>query len=355
MEYIVFQISGGIGKNVIATSVVRAINMQYPERKIVVLTAHPDIWINNPRIHKVIQFGQTSYFYDDFIKEKNTLIFTHDPYGETDAIYRRKHLSKVWCELCGVKFQGEIPELYFTRLEKDQVEFFINKTKPILLIQPFGGAQTNNKYSWARDLPPYLAQRIVDEFKNDYRVIQIKREDQTGLNGAEYLSTNPRSLALSLFFSDKRIFIDSYMQHAAAALGLSSNVFWIGNSPTVFGYEIHKNITTSFEIGSTRTSLYDPFDISGDPIQIATPPGNLFDTNVVMGILKDENPPMPLFSQEENVTQFDPELPKLPSISIPDITDIIPGIQIGEFVDVSGSNNEQSSEKDQKSTKKSKK
>lgn len=333
MEYIVFQISGGIGKNVIATSVVRSMNIQYPHRKIVILTAHPDIWINNPRIHRVIHFGQTAYFYDDYIKDRDTLIFTHDPYGSHDAIYRKKHLSQVWCEMYNLEFTGETPEIYFTLLEKDHISSLINKTKPILLIQPFGGAQTNNKYSWMRDIPPVLAQKIADEFKNDYRIIQIKREDQLGLNGVEYLSNNPRTLALSLLFSDKRIFIDSYMQHAAAAMGLSSYVFWIGNSPVTFGYQIHKNITTQFQIGSTRNSLYDPFDITGDPIQIATAPNDLFDTELVINILKDSDQPVKNIEQS-SVTPSGYESSKAPSISIPDIRDIIPGIEIGEFSDL---------------------
>ena len=335
MEYIVFQISGGIGKNVIATSVARAINMQYPDKKIVILTAHPDIWINNPRIHRVIQFGQTAYFYDDYIKDRDTLIFAHDPYGSPDAIYRRKHLSQVWCELCNVKYQGEKPELYFTHLENDQVALLLNKTKPILIIQPFGGAQVNNKYSWMRDIPPALAQRIVDEFKNEYRVIQIKREDQLGLNNVEYLSNNPRILALSLLFSDKRILIDSYMQHAAASLGLPSYVFWIGNSPTTFGYEIHRNLTTNFEIGNTRNSLYDPFDITGDAIQLATPPVNLFDTQTVIDILRDK---VPMSSSSIDPNFIPPqkiEAPKAPSISVPNIEDVIPGIEVKGLVELS--------------------
>ena len=333
MEYIVFQISGGVGKNVIATAVVRAMNLKYPDRKILILTAHPDIWINNPRIHRVIQFGQTAYFYDDYIKDRDTLIFTHDPYGSPDAIYRKKHLSQVWCEMYNLEFAGEKPELYFTVLEKDHIASFLNKTKPILLIQPFGGAQTNNKYSWMRDIPPLLAQTIVDEFKNDYRVIQVKREDQLGLNGVEYLSNNPRVLALALLFSDKRIFIDSYMQHAAAALELPSYVFWIGNSPVTFGYQIHKNITTQFQMGSTRNSLYDPFDITGDPMQIATAPNDLFDPALVINILKDSDQPVQNIEQS-SVTPSGYESPKAPSISIPDIRDIIPGIEIGEFVDL---------------------
>lgn len=335
MEYIVFQISGGIGKNVIATSVARAMNIQYPDKKIIVLTAHPDIWINNPRIHRVIQFGQTAYFYDDYIKGRDTLIFNHDPYGCSDSIYRRKHLSEIWCELYNLKYQGEKPELYFTSLESDQVSVLLNKTRPILVIQPFGGAQTNNKYSWMRDIPPALAQRIVDEFKNEYRVIQIKREDQLGLNDVEYLSNNPRVLALSLLFSDKRILIDSYMQHAASSMGLPSYVFWIGNSPNVFGYGLHRNITTNFEIGSTRNSLYDPFDITGDAIQLATPPGNLFDTQTVIDILRDKSPLSSSSIDPNFVPPVKIESSNAPSISVPNIEDVIPGIQVEGFVDLS--------------------
>ena len=344
MEYIVFQISGGIGKNVIATAVVRAMNLKYPDHKIVILTAHPDIWINNPRIYRVIQFGQTSYLYDDYIRDKDTLIYTHDPYGSPDAIYRKKHLSQVWCELYGIEFAGEKPELYFTLLERDHVESFLNKTKPILVIQPFGGAQTNNKYSWMRDIPPFLAQRIADEFRGDYRIIQVKREDQIGLNGVEYLSNNPRILALSLMFSDKRILIDSYMQHAAAALELPSHVFWIGNSPTTFGYQIHKNITSQFQFGSTRNSLYDPFDITGDPIQLATPPSELFNTELVLNILKDiDNKPVQQVASPQTSSG-----PKAPSISIPDIKDIIPGIQLGGFVNIENKETTKENKKDKK-------
>ena len=42
--------------------------------------------------------------------------------------------------------------------------------------------------------------------------------------------------------SKKRILIDSCLQHAAAALKQQSTVLWVGTSPTVFGYNIHKNV-----------------------------------------------------------------------------------------------------------------
>jgi hypothetical protein len=347
MNFIVFQVPGGIGKNVIATAVIRSLNFKYPEHKIIILTAHPDIWVNNPRVHRIIQFGQTAYFYEDFIKDKETLIFAHDPYACPEAIYRKKHLSQIWCELCGVEFSGEEPELYFTVLEREQVNALINKNSPILIIQPFGGAQTNNKYSWMRDIPPVLAQTIVDEFRKEYRIIQIKREDQIGLNGVEYLSQNPRILALSLLLSDKRILIDSYIQHAAAALGLPSHVFWIGNSPTVFGYQMHKNITTNFEIGSTRNSLYEPFDITGDPIQLSTHPNNLFDAKLVIDFIKGNVQESPV----EASIVYSSQSSGAPSIKVPEITDLFPNAQNLELVPLEETESKEPKSK-QKSSKK---
>ena len=39
--------------------------------------------------------------------------------------------------------------------------------------------------------------------------------------------------------------IDSSLQHAAAALNLSSTVLWIGTSYKAFGYDLHTNIVAT--------------------------------------------------------------------------------------------------------------
>lgn len=290
MSYVIFHVEGGVGKNISSTAVVRAINKQYPEHKIVVVTAYPDIWLCNPRVHKVEQFGHISYFYKNYIEGNDSIILSQDPYRHTDFIYRRKHLSQIWCEMYGIQFDGEKPELYFTNLELDFVANLVQKKSPILMIQAFGGAQgQTSKYSWARDIPPAIAQEVVNRLKGEYRIIQIRREDQIGLDGVESLSLNLRSLILSLFLSDKRLLIDSMMQHAAAALGLSSTVLWIANSPSVFGYNTHQNIIGNFTEGSLKNSIYEPYDIIGDPIQLATPPNDIFNVDMIVSSLTDIN------------------------------------------------------------------
>jgi hypothetical protein len=51
-----------------------------------------------------------------------------------DYVYRKKHLTEIWCELCNVPWDGETPELYFTQLESDFVNTLVNKGKKQILV-----------------------------------------------------------------------------------------------------------------------------------------------------------------------------------------------------------------------------
>ena len=59
--------------------------------------------------------------------------------------------------------------------------------------------------------------------------------------------------------TDKRLFIDSSLQHAAAALGKTSTVLWIGTQPKIFGYGVHNNIGPKKEYldGHIDSYLFD--------------------------------------------------------------------------------------------------
>ena len=71
-------------------------------------------------------------------------------------------------------------------------------------------------------------------------------------------------LVSTLLNSDKRILIDSCLQHAAAALKLPSVVLWNGTSPKVFGWDMHTNIQAekpaNFKLPNSY--LFD-FDFTG--------------------------------------------------------------------------------------------
>lgn len=280
-----FQIEGGVGKNVLATAVVRAISKKYPDHKIIIVTAHRDVWQCNPNVWRIIEFGKTEYFYQDHVEGQDIRIFSQDPYRHEDYILNKRHLIDIWCDICGVEPDGHNPELFFTKLENDFLLNSLDKDyRPIFVINAFGGAETQqHKYSWMRDIPPQIAQEVVDHFSKTHRVIQVRRPDQIELSGAESISRNVRELSLLLLHSDKRLLIDSFLQHSSAALGLSSTVLWIGNSPNVLGYELHTNIVTeNLQPGDVYQSFYEKFDILGNPIQLAGNPNDLFDAQTII-------------------------------------------------------------------------
>ena len=114
-KYIVFEIKGGAGKNVMATAVIKALKKQYPESSIIIVTAWDDLWYNNPNVYKILKFGELKYFYDDYIKDKDTKIMILNPYDAEDYIYGRKNLIEIWCDLYNIPYNGEQPELFFTQ------------------------------------------------------------------------------------------------------------------------------------------------------------------------------------------------------------------------------------------------
>jgi ADP-heptose:LPS heptosyltransferase len=240
---IIFSIDGGLGKSVMATAVLSAIRKQYPKDYIIVITGYPDVFVGNPNVNKVLNHGQTNNIYKNYIENKESKVFVAEPYQTSDYITESKHLIQIWCEMYGIQYNGERPELYISKSERQYFEQFYKTEKPIMVIQPHGGGLGQPlQYSWTRDIPQPIMNQIIDYFKNDYTILHIKREDQITYPNTLQALDNFRSIVILISLSKKRLFIDSSSMHIAQALGMSSVVTWVGTNPKVFGYENNINI-----------------------------------------------------------------------------------------------------------------
>lgn len=286
---IIFQINGGIGKCVMATAVCEAIKKKYPESNLIVMSGYADVFLNNPNVYRSFSFGSVSYFYNEYVENKEVLIFAQDPYLETAYINQNEHLIKTWCEMFDIPYNGEQPKIHLTSRE---IKFYANKfvsDKPIFLIQTNGGAQTEHKYSWARDIPSSAIIKVIEKFKEDYSIVHIKREDQLGYNFTIPISDNFRALAVLISLSSKRLLIDSFAQHTAAAMGMPSTVCWIINKPEVFGYNTHTNILANefTNVPELRSSYLQKFNISGDLLEFPyNSEEEIFDVEKIIESLK---------------------------------------------------------------------
>lgn len=247
-KYSIFHIEGGLGKHIAATAVAKSIKSNHPDRDLIIVCAWPQVFLNLPFVDKVYRLGATAYFYQDYIKDQDSIIFKHEPYFTTDHIHKKKSLIENWCNLYQLEYNSEQPELVFNTRELQLADNLWRSERPLMVIHTNGGAfapDSGLPYRWARDMPFDVAQGVANYFSSQYAIVQVARPNSPLIEGAIAV-TNEMSVMeyLSLLlYSSKRLLIDSSLQHAAKALGLDSTVLWVATSPKVFGYDTHTNIT----------------------------------------------------------------------------------------------------------------
>tara|TARA_R110002167_G_scaffold355986_1_gene570597 strand:+ start:1314 stop:2261 length:948 start_codon:yes stop_codon:yes gene_type:complete len=244
-KYIVWHIQGGLGKNIAATSLISSVKEKYSDRKLIMIVSYPEAFLNNPLIDRVYQLGQAPYFFQDYIENKDTIIFRHEPYHQTGHINMTKHLIENWCDLLNLEYKNQQPKIFLNFVQQQLIGLWTRK-KPIMVIQTCGGPGDDKSlsYSWTRDIPESIAQTIVNKYKNEYHIIQITRPNGYELTDVERCDQKMSNIELFAIIgvAKKLVLIDSCLQHAAAAFNIKATVLWIGTNPTVFGYNLHNNI-----------------------------------------------------------------------------------------------------------------
>lgn len=253
---IIFQINGGLGKNVMATAVCKAIKMKYSESNLIVITGYPDVFLNNPNVDRCVTLGHSKYFYQDYIEGKDVLYFGQEPYLTTSYIKNEANLIEIWCKMYDLPVPKLAGEIYLTKRE---IDFYSKKytfNKPILALQTNGSAG-DFMYNWSRDIPPYLVKKIIENHSRFFDIVHIKNDNQITFDNTIPFTDNIRAVSVIISMSKKRIFMDSCCQHLSTALDLTSNVFWVTTNSKVFGYESNNNILSNPE--TKKVSLPNSF------------------------------------------------------------------------------------------------
>ena len=290
-KYFIWHIQGGLGKNIAGSALVKTIKETYPDRKLIMVTSWPEIYLNNSDVDRIFQLGQSPYFYEDYIEGKDVIISKHEPYHQTSHITKEKHLLENWCDLMGLKYTGQLPVI-LPNYPQGMLLGLWQRQKPIMVIQTGGGPMEGQKYSysWARDIPMEVAQEIVKKFSQQYHIIQITRPDGYQLEGVERVDQKMSNMELFslLVASKKRVLIDSSLQHASAALNLKSTVLWVGTSPKVFGYKIHTNIEAKLPKKANQLIGSYTFDFQFENNMHECPYmtiNDMFDTNQILSLI----------------------------------------------------------------------
>ena len=249
-KYIIFHVDGGLGKNIVATQLIDPLLFKHPKRKLVIVASHPQVFLNNRNVYRVYSLNNTQYFYEDYIKDKDSIIYKEDPYNTELHIKGESSLLNSWRKVLGLEDQENYNYNLNVPINYSQAKYAEKwrRNKPIFLLHTGGGPEDTNKpryYDWCRDMPEELAQAFAMKYNQQYHVIQVTRPGGYKLPGVEVVDypLNNYELFALVGVSEQRVLIDSCLQHAAAAFNKRSLVLWIGTSPEQFGYlDFHKNI-----------------------------------------------------------------------------------------------------------------
>jgi len=249
-------VHGGIGRNIQATSVVRAISEKFTKRALYVIAGCPEVFLKNPHIKKVHNMSKPSYIFDDYFQDNRTIMMNVEPYQHYDYIYRKKHFIECWCDMLDLPMKKLEPEVFFNIAEMDIAKDYLSKfDRRMILIQHQGGKipEQKNKKSrilaktgmYRRNLPEHVTQKVVDELiKMGYMVGSVNHENQFLPKGAEHIKFIPRATTALVPLVAGIITIDSYLLHASACFkGVTPTLaLWGGTDPRVLGYPWHKNL-----------------------------------------------------------------------------------------------------------------
>lgn len=240
-QNLLLHINGGLGKCIMATAVIHSYKRANPKSKIVVVSGYPEVFLNNPDIHKNFPFN-TPYLWQDYYGKNDWRVEAQDPYLTESWIKNHKqHLIDIWCGMLRVPNIQKTPMLYFSGPEVDELHSMIKTDKPLIVVQSTGGSNPAAR-SWTRN-PPYIElEEYLSHFLETNFILHLAVPETPILNNIhQRVDTLDRRKAMALmFYANKVIGIDSYGLHARAAHPTPlESVFFFPLAETVerLGYE----------------------------------------------------------------------------------------------------------------------
>lgn len=241
---LVIFVNGGLGKQLCAARVLYWRWIQCQEQ-VGVVSGFPEVWEGHPGVYTAAHPGDLSACRALYAKAD---VLTPEPYSDSAYRFDLRHLILSYCDLLEV-VPGEPPLPYLCVTEEQKtwaaqrlVDFVAQSGEvgePVA-VMPFGmgafapGLVRSFSIESGKKLVALLRQHgcVVIQFRGptDYKLPGVISPDLD------------LKYALPLVSAFKKIIsVDTWLHHAAAALGIRSLVFWGATSSQQLGHSLHQN------------------------------------------------------------------------------------------------------------------
>ena len=290
MSKCLITVEGGLGKNVMFTSILKKLAEKYDE--VYVISPYYDVFKSCSYVTDAFPMGQGN-LYQDIALDEDCDILWREPYSNGKFIKKQCHLFDAWAE--ELNFELDTPAMQCTPvLDKIEDEFYelskqveaIKKELGKFILVQFTGGQSPLAPVEDKDgkLLPYMnaveglkrnyhrAQQLIDLLHKEYpdaKIIHFALKNEPEYENAQKLVLP--YLAYHLLAKDafKVVCTDSSLQHLVTGVCKDVTVIWGETRPEHFGYDCNKNICAK-AVKNTQP-YFKPLGMSPAIVKFPTP------------------------------------------------------------------------------------
>ena len=293
MKKCLINVEGGLGKNVMLTSILQEFKEKKGYDELYVISPYHDVFKSCPAVTDAFQPG-IGTLYQELVLDPQCDIYWKEPYSNQRFIKKQCHLFDAWAEELGFELSrpGDeyVPDL--ARLEKEfpaLIDISMQKVTEwqnnYCLVQ-FSGGQSPlaPQKDQAGNLVPYnnAVEKIKRNYNKGIEVVQLLKKKHKGakiihfalaneppIPGTEKIEVPYLTYHIFARFAKEVVCIDSSLQHLATGVSKNVTVIWGETRPEHFGYACNRNICAEHVLNSQP--YFKPLGVSPSIVKMPAP------------------------------------------------------------------------------------
>jgi len=250
-------VMGGIGKNIIFTSLISGLCKKDNVDKISMMTAWDYIFKNNKQVNNV-EPANVDFRYVQELEKYDNIIY-YEPYLSNYAKDNDLHILNAWADMYGIDRVQNIPYINVDKIES-KYDISSEFTKKEYCVVQFNGAKGGMPEAFVNEPKDYrldLVQKLVHKLKNvlDLDVVCLRHDNEPKPEGIITFGPDPNNDSLlniiPLIKKSKFVItIDSALMHLSALTNTKTIVLWNESQtrPQRIGYNKHTHLCCNNDI-----------------------------------------------------------------------------------------------------------
>lgn len=293
MKKCLINVDGGLGKNVMLTSILEELKKKGGYDELYVISPYHDVFKCCPAVTDAFQPGLGT-LYQELVLDEECDVLWREPYSNQKFIKKQCHLFDAWAEEYGFELTDKAgsytPQLdnlekEYPQLRKIADEKMNEWNHNFCLVQFTGGQSPLTPQRDQQGNPvPYMnaqeaikrnyhkGEQIVQRLKEkwpDATIVHFALPNEPSIEGAVKIEVPYLTYHLLAAEAKEIVCIDSSLQHLATGVNDNMTVIWGETRPEHFGYDCNRNVCAEHVLNSQP--YFKPLGVSPSIVRMPEP------------------------------------------------------------------------------------